>query len=292
MGRRNEAARKHPKPTKRRCRHCGDWFMPTRHQGYRSGTAYCPKPKSCYYLSEQLRRHGQAHRSAQGRRFLEELDRIKRERDVLVTADVAGLLGVSPQKVTTYYVRNRALRAERVVIEGHVFYVFENADVDRFIGEWARGKDPRRLQWFDVDYVLRQWHGRGWLARLMEETGLSKADAEAVVRRRVEARRGRFVRRHAGRKPATERNARWLEIASEVIDELGGEITMNTLAGEIWFRDWQRNRDEWSGYPSARGDDDAESPDPKWRKAGVDKVRNAVGGEMEKLLQIAARKSA
>ena len=140
----------------------------------------------------------------------------------------------------------------------------------------------------DPERAVKAARANGRLAALAQKLG-SEDRAERLIRSDVEAKASNYRKHKAGRRLDKKLRDRLLGIALEVAGE-AESAELNDVLGEIWFRDWQRNREAWSGYPAAASD--PESPDRRWRKNGVERIRSLIGPDVEKLLQVPARKSA
>jgi hypothetical protein len=209
-----EGLRKYPKPEPRECLApgCDRTFTPKPAQAARGAGLFCSK--ECAASSETRcakGREGAIRRNEQRAAMVREL----KARDGLLEIDeVAERLGVHPSVVS---VRKREGRlAPAAIVMAQPLYAL--AAVEELEREWIRGADfgsadDRRTRWLDEEKVVSALEARGALERLVRAGGLTRREAENVIRARVQNRL-RHLRRHLrGRKPGQPKPAYHLEWA-------------------------------------------------------------------------------
>jgi len=284
----NKARRKHPAPTERPCKRCGNLFVPPSRS--RRDAPYCPG--GCYHASDQLREHGRTVRAAQLAAYSSAKAQLKAQGSRLDTADAAELLGVSQENVVTYYVHRGLLHGTRETINGRTIWLFDPDEVRRCGREWVRSDDGRRLRWFKPETALPVFEGHGWLEAKAKRTGLSVQDTTVVEEAKIDRRRRRWFKYRAGPTKGSKRasyHAEWASLAHELDVELDqtyrSELELGLAATKptdwqvrkaVAQRDWLPHPERWprDRWPAASGD--ADSLDPKFLPAAANRVSEGI----------------
>lgn len=254
--------RVHPKADERTCESCGEPFTPQDSQAARGGGRFCEP--ACYFASPEAKEHAREGGLRATELVAAELARLRADGDLLDTPEVAAKYGVQPASVLAY-VHDGLLMARAVDVGGQRHYLYERDEVERLRKSWRREGDGRRKQWLDPDHVVKVQRGTGQVARLMERTGLSEVQAEAVIRSDAEER-SKLYPAPVGRKKKTEPaevDVRWeamfLEIERELEDDhrravdrvrelelaIDGPPTRTAIAEVVAERDCVAHPEDW-----------------------------------------------
>jgi transcriptional regulator with XRE-family HTH domain len=221
--------------------------------------AYIRTPAGQRRQGQLIERFKQARKDAR-----REIERLKREEALLETEEVAIRLSVSTMAVSDY-AASGWLHPRRVRINGFLFLLYEERDLDAFERRWAlhlRDGRPSRsgLSWLDEDTVVNWHRSRGLLEKLAEKRGLSLVEAEALVRDRTRRRRAQLMNRRRGRRGGAEKPPHHFEWANDFEQtkaeferdcELGLRDTPPSdyeIARDVARRDIGRHADRWRGY--------------------------------------------
>ena len=275
---------KYPRASERPCAHCETPFTPSQRDD--GGRTFC-KPDCANAALAAARKEALLERGLLG------LSAIAARAEV-TTAEVA------------YWIRECGLPAERVTVPGWRRFVWgvHPDGWHRFELGWVRGQDGRRRsRWQDVATEFERRRQAGEIGRRAAALGISSAEAEDIVRGRLERRRKQLARRCGGRKPGSappdqhlwQWQARYEELEHEMLaawerekddqeHPAGKRPTRHDVFAAVAEEDWREHPHRWSrdGWPASRNDADA--LDPKMRSDAAKNVRNGLK-RLQKYLQ-------
>lgn len=271
---------KHPPAGPRPCEWCGETFTPK--NGASDVRAGRPKPRR--FCTDD---HARQWREAQGAAALA-------ARGLLSTAQAGEEIGLGAHRVIDLLEAGK-LDGERVSYLGakRPLHGVARASIQLYLRRvgvsLAEDADGRRVAPLRPELAIARAERDGNVARLMEQSALTREEAHGVIRGRVKRRRQKLAQHAKGPRPnrPAAHHLRWLEgfdaLAEERSDhseklELGvvdrrdderydeadGWATRSDfdLAKEIAQRDWREHPEDWprDGYRAAAGDPERMHP--------------------------------